>query len=189
MQGGDFTNFNGTGGESIYGSKFQDENFKIRHTEHGLLSMANAGPNTNGSQFFITYAATSWLNNKHVVFGRVESGYDICQKVEKLKKGPNDKPLQRVTIVACGEVKPESKEEVKNEEAKVGPEPKAEEVKRSRSRSRSRSGEKKRKRGSSSSESSYERKKKKSKKHKKDKDRKKDEKKKKKKKHHKRSSS
>jgi peptidylprolyl isomerase len=78
MQGGDFTNYNGTGGESIYGSKFADENFKIRHTIKGLLSMANAGKNTNGSQFFVTFAATNWLDGKHVVFGKVESGYELC---------------------------------------------------------------------------------------------------------------
>lgn len=78
MQGGDFTNFNGTGGESIYGSKFADENFKIRHGTKGLLSMANAGKNTNGSQFFVTFAPTSWLDGKHVVFGKVESGYELC---------------------------------------------------------------------------------------------------------------
>lgn len=105
MQGGDFTNFNGTGGESIYGTKFHDENFKIRHTTQGLLSMANSGPNTNGSQFFITFAPTNWLDNKHVVFGKVEDGYPICKKIENLPKGANDKPLKKVTIVDCGEVK------------------------------------------------------------------------------------
>lgn len=114
MQGGDFTDFNGTGGESIYGRTFPDENFKVRHTQKGLLSMANAGKNTNGSQFFITFSATPHLDGKHTVFGRVESGYDICQKIEKLRTNNQDMPYERVVIASCGEIKP--KEEVKKQE-------------------------------------------------------------------------
>ena len=105
-QGGDFTNHNGTGGESIYGEKFADENFEKKHTKPGLLSMANAGPNTNGSQFFITTAETSWLDGNHVVFGEVVSddgSMDTLRAVEAVgsNSGATSQP---VVIVDCGEI-------------------------------------------------------------------------------------
>jgi cyclophilin family peptidyl-prolyl cis-trans isomerase len=103
LQGGDFTNHNGTGGKSIYGSKFPDENFKLNHERPGLLSMANSGPNTNGSQFFITTVVTSWLNGKHVVFGQVLSGMEVVKKVESLGS-QGGKTMAKISISNCGQV-------------------------------------------------------------------------------------
>ena len=102
-QGGDFTNRNGTGGKSIYGEKFADENFILKHAEPGLLSMANAGPNSNGSQFFITTAVTKWLDGKHVVFGKVVKGLEVLMNLEKIgsQSGGTSK---LVLIDDCGEV-------------------------------------------------------------------------------------
>merc|ERR1712070_751129 len=101
MGGGDFTQHNGRGGESVFGAKFNDENFKLKHTKPGQLSMANAGPNTNGSQFFITTVKTSWLDGKHVVFGEVVDGMDIVKKIEGEGSG-SGKTRSTITIADSG---------------------------------------------------------------------------------------
>lgn len=102
-QGGDITRGDGTGGQSIYGRRFDDENFTLQHTEPGILSMANAGPNTNGSQFFITTVVTEWLNNHHVVFGKVVEGMDVVKEIEKLgnRSGRTSKDIR---VADCGQL-------------------------------------------------------------------------------------
>jgi cyclophilin family peptidyl-prolyl cis-trans isomerase len=103
LQGGDFTNHNGTGGRSIYGSRFNDENFIKKHEKPGLLSMANAGKNTNGSQFFITTVPCPWLDGKHCVFGEVIKGMDVVSQIESLGS-QNGKPKAKILIADCGQL-------------------------------------------------------------------------------------
>jgi len=102
LQSGDFTNYNGTGGVSIYGKQFEDENFKLNHDKPYLLSMANAGPNTNGSQFFITTTKTPHLDGLHVVFGEVIEGFELVKKLNTTKTDSDDKPIDNIIISDCG---------------------------------------------------------------------------------------
>ncbi|KAG8999472.1 Peptidyl-prolyl cis-trans isomerase H [Tulasnella sp. JGI-2019a] len=104
VQGGDFLNGDGTGSFSIYGDQFADENFDIKHTGPGLLSMANSGVNTNGCQFFITTAACDFLDGKHVVFGKIIDGLLTLRKIENVPTGVNNRPKLAVKITECGEM-------------------------------------------------------------------------------------
>ncbi|PXF42935.1 Peptidyl-prolyl cis-trans isomerase B [Gracilariopsis chorda] len=103
-QGGDFENSDGTGGKSIYGAKFDDENFKLRHTSRGLLSMANAGPNTNGAQFFVLFKEAPWLDGRHVVFGKLSEGHNVLERLENVQTSRSDRPKKAVVVVDCGSI-------------------------------------------------------------------------------------
>jgi peptidylprolyl isomerase len=104
LQGGDFTRGDGTGGKSIYGEKFADENFQLKHTGPYLLSMANAGPNSNGSQFFITTVPTPWLDGKHVVFGKVVEGTELVDRIEGYGSSPSGKTSAKITVRESGKL-------------------------------------------------------------------------------------
>ena len=160
IQGGDFVKGNGTGGESIYGGTFEDENLTLKHDRPFLLSMANRGKNTNGSQFFITTAAAPHLDGLHVVFGQLVAGKDVIREVEQLDTDKKDRPLQDARIINCGELVLKGKKDKKEKKKKSKKESESEDSSSSESSS------------SSSSEDEKE-KKKKRKKHKKDKKKKK----------------